>query len=126
VEVRIMTSTKQHEALELGDRSGKAVARAWASVVLIPVFLLVSVVVTLLLYEWFGYKPENADAPLWVELVTAAVAIVIFLVPCVTAVLYGRQASRVGDRRGLIPLAIAGLAGLSLTVLTVVSTLGPF
>ncbi len=121
-----MSSTKQHESLELGARSGSAVARAWVSVVLIPAFLLVAVVVTLLLYEWFGYQPENADAPLGVDLLTAAVAIAIFLVPCVAAVLYGRRASRVGDRRGLIPLGIGALAGLSLTVLTVVSTLGPF
>ena len=116
-----MTSTKQHESLERGSRSGKAVARAWASVVLIPAFLLVSVVLTSPLYDWFGCTTgsatsrRNADAPLWVDLVTAVVAIVISLVPCVTAVLYGRQASRVGDRRGLIPLGIGALAGLSLT-----------
>jgi hypothetical protein len=126
VEVRVMTSTKQHDSLELGARSGKAVERAWVSVALIPAFLLISVLLTSLLYDWLGYKPENADAPLWVDLLTAAVAMAIFLVPCVTAVLYGRQASRVGDRRALIPLGIGALAGLSLTVLTVVSTLGPF
>jgi hypothetical protein len=74
-----MSSTKQ------GARSAISVARAWISVVLIPVFLFVSVVMTLFLYEWSGYKPENDDAPLWVELVTTIAAIAVFLVPCVTA-----------------------------------------
>jgi uncharacterized membrane protein (DUF485 family) len=102
------------------------VARAWVSVALIPVFLLTSVVLTSLLFDWLGYKPGDMNAPLWVEFVTAAVAIAVFLVPCVTAVLYGERANQVGDRRGLVPLGIGALAGLSLTVLTVVSTLGPF
>ncbi len=121
-----MTSTKQHASLEVRSRSGQAMTRAWTSVVLIPAFVLVSVVVTSLLYEWFGYKPESGDAPLWVDLVTAVVALAISLVPCVAAVLYGQRALRIGDHRGWIPLGIGALAGLSLTTLTVVSTLGPF
>jgi hypothetical protein len=121
-----MSATKQDDSLHESSRSGSSVARAWISVALIPVFLLVSVLLTLLLYEWFGYKPENADAPLWVDWVTAVTAIAVFLVPCVAAVLYGRRAKGAGDRRGLIPLGIGALAGLSLTVLTVVGTLGPF
>jgi hypothetical protein len=95
-------------------------------VALIPAFLLVSVVLTLFLYELFGYKPENADAPFWVDLVTTVAALAVLLVPCVTAVLYGRQANRAGNRKGLLPLGIGALAGLSLTALTVVSALGPF
>ena len=59
----------------------------------------------------FGYKPENADAPLGVELVTTIAAIAVFLVPCVTAVLYGSQAHRVGDRKGLLPMGIGAIAG---------------
>lgn len=121
-----MSSTKQDDPLRTSSRSSNSLARAWTSVALIPVFLLVSVVLTLLLYELFGYQPENADAPLWVDLVTAVAAIAVFLVPCVAAALYGRRANGAGDRRGLIPLAVGALAGLSLTVLTVVSTLGPF
>jgi hypothetical protein len=40
--------------------------------------------------------------------------------------LYGWRANVVGDRTGLIPMAIGAMAGLSITVLTIVSTLGPF
>jgi hypothetical protein len=115
-----MSPTKQ------GTRSARSMERAWISVALIPVFLFVSVVLTLFLYEWFGYKPENADAPLWVELVTTVAAIAVFLVPCVAAVLYGGQAHRAGDRKALLPMGIGAVAGLSLTVLSVVSALGPF
>lgn len=121
-----MASTQREQPTQVSPRSGGPVARAWISVALIPVFLLVSVVVTLVLYALFGYKPENVDAPLWVDLVTALVAIAIFLVPCVAAVFYGRRAHLAGDRGGLIPLGVAALVGLSLTALTVVSALGPF
>ncbi len=120
-----MQSVKHSQPLQDRSRSGESLAHAWVSVALIPVFLVGSVILTLLLYDLFGYKPENSDAPLWVDLVTAVVAIVVFLVPCVTAVLFGRAAKRDGDRRGLIPLGIGVLAGLAVTVLTVISTLGP-
>ncbi len=121
-----MSFTAQDRSLQHSPRADNSALLAWISVVLIPAFLFVSVVLTLLLYEWFGYKPENADAPLWVDLVTALVAIVVFLVPCVTAAFYGMRANLAGQRQGLIPAGIGALAGLSLTVLTVVSTLGPF
>jgi hypothetical protein len=122
-----MSTTKQlRPTVQPRSESARLLARAWVSVVLIPAFLLASVLVVSWMYEWFGYKPENADAPLWIDLVIAVVAIVVFLVPCVAAVLYGWQASRVGNRTGLIPLGIGALVGLGLTVLTVVSTLGPF
>jgi hypothetical protein len=122
-----MLSTKESQpSRHSSSPPANSMVRAWVSVALIPAFLLASVLLVSVLYAWFGYKPENADAPLWVDLVTALVAIVVFLLPCVTAVLYGRQANRAGDRRGLIPLGIGALVGLSLTALTVVSTLGPF
>lgn len=121
-----MSFTPQDRPIQDRPRSDNSVGWAWISVVLIPAFLFVSVVVTLLLYAWFGYKPENADAPWWVELVTSLAAIVVFLGPCVTAAFYGMRANRAGHRQGLIPAGIGALAGLALTVLTVVSTLGPF
>lgn len=122
-----MSSTRAHEAsTHDSSPTGSSITRAWVSVVLIPVFLVASVLVTVLLYGLFGYKPENADAPLWVDVVIGAAALVVFLGPCVAAVLYGMRASRRGDRRGLIPLVLGALAGLGLTALTVASTFGPF
>ena len=96
--------------------------RAWIAVVLIPLFFFISFALSYLLYDLFGYKPEDNNAPLWVDLVVTIVAVVIFLVPCVAAVIYGRRASRSGDRRGLFPLSIGVVAAGALTVLTVVTT----
>lgn len=121
-----MSSVKQSQPVQDGARSGDTLTRAWVSVALMPVFLLGSVILTLFLYELFGYKPENADAPLWVDSVIGLLAIAMCLVPCAAAVWYGRRSNVVGDRRGLIPMAVGAIAGLSVTVLTVVSTLGPF
>jgi hypothetical protein len=126
VEVCTVSFTNLEQAPPQGARSDNSLQLAWISVGFIPVFLLASVVVVGLLYQWFGYKPENADAPLWLDLVIAAIAMVIFIAPCVTSVLYGRRAMRVGKVGGVFPLLVGALAGLSLTVLTVVSTLGPF
>ena len=78
-----MSFVKQPPPVQDGSQSSDSLVRAWVSVALIPVFLFASVIVTLLLYGWFGYKPENADAPLWVDLVIGVVAIAVFLVPCV-------------------------------------------
>ena len=121
-----MTSVQHLQPQQASPPSRGWLVRAWVSVGFIPVFLLGSVILTLFLYELLGYKPENADAPLWVDAVIGVVAVVVFLVPCVTAVLCGTRANRDGDRRGLIPLGVGLVAGLAVTVLTVVNTLGPF
>lgn len=96
--------------------------RAWTAVASIPVVVFVSLALGYVLYDVLGYKPENNDAPLWVDLVVAVVVLASSLAPCAAAVVYGRRSHRNGDRRGLVPLALGALAGLALTVLTVVST----
>jgi len=101
-------------------------SRAWLAVALVPVFFFLAFAVGEAAYAVLGYQPENADAPLWVDLVTGVLATAVCLVPCVAAVLYGWRANLVGDRTGLIPLTIGAIAGLSITALTVVSILGPF
>ena len=95
--------------------------RAWIAVALIPVFFLPALALGYVMYDLFGYAPENADAPLWVDVVCAIPPLALYLAPCVAAVVLGRRADRHGDRRGLVPLAIGAIAGLALTVLTVVT-----
>ena len=75
-----------------------------------------------LLYDLFGYAPENNNAPLWVDLVVAVVAVAVVLVPCIAAMTYGRRAASGGDRRGRLPLSVGAVAGCALTVLTIVTT----
>jgi hypothetical protein len=101
---------------------GDPLARAWTAVALIPVFFFIGFAAGELLYAVFGYKPENEDAPLWVDLVASLAALSVALVPCVGAVIYGRRASKGDGRRARVPLAIGAIAGAALVILTAVST----
>jgi hypothetical protein len=123
-EVYAMTTNQLERPTKTTPPRDGWLGRAWISVVLIPLFLFISFALSYLLYDLFGYKPENNNAPLWVDLVVGLVGVVIFLVPCVAAMIYGRRASRSGDRRGLFPLGIGAVAACALLVLTVVTTVG--
>jgi hypothetical protein len=116
-----MPTTKQDQSQQVAARVDNSLLNAWVSVVLIPVFLLIAVVLTLSTYELFGYKPENANAPLWVDLAASLVTIVVFLVPCLAAVLFGRRAYDAGNRKGLVPLVIGAVAGLAVVIITFIS-----
>jgi hypothetical protein len=96
-------------------------SRAWVALALVPVAFFLGLVVAQVLYTALGYKPENDDAPLWVDLVATVPALALFLVPCGAAFLYGRRASLGGDRRGLLAQAVGALVGVAYTVLSVVT-----
>jgi hypothetical protein len=89
--------------------------RAWKAVLLIPVAFVAALVVGQVLYTLLGYQPEDDDAPLWADLVASVPTLLVFLAPCAAAVSFGRQEKR------LVPLVIGALAGLGMTVLTVVT-----
>ena len=99
------------------------VARAWIAVALIPLFFLLAMAAGYLAYDLMGYKPENDDAPTWVDLVCAVPSLAILWVPCTAAVVYGRRASRGGSRRAMIPAAIGALVGVGFTVLSLVTAM---
>lgn len=101
-------------------RSGSPVGRAWVAVTLIPVFFFLAFALGYVLYDLFGYKAENDDAPIWVDLVCTIPILAVSLVPCVAAVQFGRCAARGGDRHGLLPLGVGAFAGLGLTILSIV------
>ncbi len=112
-----MTATNQQSRHgEVVSRSGSWVGRAWVAVALVPVFFLLAFALGYVLYDLFGYKPENDDAPIWVDLVCTIPILAVSLVPCVGAVLFGRRAARTGDRRGLFPLGVGALVGFGLTM----------
>ena len=67
---------------------------------------------------------DPGTAPVWVEIAVTACVLAVCLVPCVTAVSFGRRAAAGGDRRGRWPAAIGFLAGLSFVVLTLVTEIG--
>ena len=112
------------------DRTGgvarpePSTGRSWVAVALIPVFFAMAFALGYVLYDWFGYKPENDDAPMWVDLTTTLVVLAVSLAPCVAAVVLGRRAAQHGDRRGLVPLGIGVLAGLGLSILSFANLIG--
>ncbi len=71
-----------------------------------------------------GYKPDYADAQVWVNLVGLTPVIVGALIPCAAAVFFGRRAHESGDHRGRFPLVIGVIAGVAMVVLTIVSEVG--
>ena len=85
---------------------------AWLSVVLIPGFFILAFVVGEGLYALLGYEPGIGESPIWADLVAGIPAIIVFLVPCVSAVVFGQRAVREGRRSGLVPLTLGALVGL--------------
>lgn len=117
-----MTTKQLERPTKTGHHTDGWLGRAWIAVALIPVFFLISFALSYLLYDLFGYKPEDNNAPLLVDLVVAVVGVAVFLVPCIAAMTYGRRAARDGDRRGLLPLSVGAVAACGLTALTLVTT----
>src|SRR6476661_176152 len=91
------------------DRRSTNLTRAWIAVASIPVAFVVAFAVGEGLYALLGYKPEDATEPLWVMLVAAVPAIVLFLVPCVAAVWYGNRARAQGRHAALLPMVIGAV-----------------
>jgi hypothetical protein len=105
------------EAPRPPDRS---ISRAWTSVVLIPVFAVLSFGAGVVTLSAFGYS-SGGDEPLWVSIVVGVVASAVLLVPCVAAVFFGQRAREAGVRSAFVPMIIGagvGAAGLILTAVT--------
>jgi hypothetical protein len=103
------------------DRADEWHRRALIAVMLIPVFFFLAFGAGQGLYSLLGYKPENNDAPLWVDLVVTIPTIAVFLIPCSAAVVYGRRASRVGKRSAWGAVLVGVLCGAGVTVLSLVT-----
>ena len=122
-----MTSTDKVERPSGTRRSsGDWLGRAWIAVASIPVFFFIAFAMGYALYDLLGYKAENDDAPFWADLAASLPVIAISLAPCTAAVIYGRRANSVGDRRGLLPLVIGALAGLGLAAISIASLVGSY
>ena len=118
-----MTTTKPARRPTTTDHT-PWLTRAWTAVALVPVFFLVAFAVGEGLYALTDYKPENADAPVWIVIAVDLAILAVALVPCVAAVLFGRRAMSTRDRRGALPLVVGAVAGAAVVVLTVVSEVG--
>jgi hypothetical protein len=107
-----------------GHAHSKDVVRAWISVALLPIGVLLAFVVGEGLATLFGHDTGSGElAPLWVVLLAGVPAILVALVPAGFAIGFGLRARRAGDRGGLVPVIVAcALAGgfVALNVLSYV------
>lgn len=96
--------------------------RAWWSLLGFVVTFALAFVVGEGLASALGH-PSGGDQPaeLWVMVVAGVPALVVFALPVVPAVLYGRRAVRLGDPRGRYPAAIALAVAGAFTLLNLVS-----
>jgi hypothetical protein len=102
--------------MDQGSPTRHPLRRAWISVALIPVILVLGFISSdVVIYPLAGYDP-GATVTLWFDLAVWTFAIVVVAIPCAAAIFYGREAYRAGDRRGRVPLLIG-----SLTLLLVVA-----
>ena len=116
-----MTSTLERPVPKGPPRPDPSLGRAWLSVLVVPFFFFIVFALGYVVYDAFGYAPEDNDAPLGVDLVVSVLGLAVFALPCVAAVVFGRRAHRAGDRRGLLPAGLGALAGVAFTALTVVT-----
>jgi hypothetical protein len=108
-----MTAIHGHEGLD-GSRYTQ---RAWWSLLgFVPSFVLAFVIGEGLIAA-LGY-PSGGDeqAPWWAALTAVVPALVVFALPALSAVRFGRRAVSLGDPRGRIPMivAVVGAAGFAL------------
>jgi hypothetical protein len=67
--------------------------------------------------------PPGGDQPaeLWVMVVATLPALLVFVLPAVPAVLYGRRAMRLGEPHGRYPVAVAVVVASGFVLLNLVS-----
>ncbi len=97
-------------------------ARAWMSLLLYPVSLVGAFAVGEGLAAAMGHPAGDADAAPWAVVVLAGVpALIVFVLPGLLALRYGRRAARAGVRSALVPAVIGTLLGLAFVALNVLA-----
>lgn len=100
----------------------RLVRRAWIALAFYPVSFVVSFVVGELLLSWYGYTDEES-VPFWIAVGAAGPALLLFSVPGVVAVHFGRRAVHEGNQGGLTPAVVGAVIALGVIGLNVVSGL---
>jgi hypothetical protein len=113
-----MTAGLHEKRVEHHPSNRHPLRRAWISIALIPVALFLGSILSEQVYRLMGYEPM-ATVPLWLDLVAWIPTLVVFSIPCVAAVIYGREASRTGDHRGRVPLLIGWLASAGFLIMAI-------
>ncbi len=95
--------------------------RAWWALAAIPLGFLAAMAVGEGVMSAMGYRPGFDNPPLVQDLTIALVALVVFLVAPVLALWWGIRAYRRGRRIAVVPVGVAAVVGLAMTVLSLVT-----
>ena len=86
--------------------------RAWTALLLYPVALVLAFVVGEGLASLLGYEP--GETLRWYVPVLAGIpAVLLFVVPGLLALRYGRRAMRAGDPGGLAPVVVGAVVAVA-------------
>lgn len=98
--------------------------RAWLSLLgFVPSFALAFLIGEGLI-SLLGYPVGGAEqAPWWAALIATTPALIVFVLPAVAAVHFGRRAMRHGDDRARIPLLLAVIVAAGFVLLNAMSAL---
>jgi hypothetical protein len=96
-----------------------AFRRAWWSLALYPVSFVAAFVIGEGLFSVFD--DETGDPALWVILLAATPAMMVFVLPGVLAVTQGRKAIRLGRPDGRLPAIVGAIVGAAFVGLNAVS-----
>ncbi|GAB3025797.1 hypothetical protein GCM10011376_12030 [Nocardioides flavus (ex Wang et al. 2016)] len=101
------------------------VARAWWSLLGFVVTFGLAFAIGEGIASALGHPPGGSQpAELWVMLVASVPALVVFVLPAVAAVHFGRRAMQLGDPRGRYPAVVAIVVAGGFVLLNVVSGVG--
>ena len=94
-----------------------SLVRAWVALALVPLAFIAAFVLAEVLYAATGHDPSSETPPHWADAVALIPAGLVFVAPCVVAVVSGLRAVTAGRRAGYVPASIAVLVALGYTVL---------
>lgn len=113
-----MTAIHHSASLCCQGDGTRCTRRAWWSLLGFAPSLALAFLIGEGLISALGYPTGGPEqAPWWAALTAATPALVVFVLPAVLAVHFGRRAMRLGDGRGRLPmiLAVVVAAGFVLT-----------
>ena len=114
-----MTSLIERPPTNRSSAGRNPLARAWLALLFIPVSFVAAFALAEVLYSATGHDPSSETPPHWADAVALIPAGLVFVIPCVFALIYGRHAVAAGHRGGYVPTVIAAVAALGYAVLSV-------
>lgn len=98
--------------------------RAWWSLLgFVPSFALAFLIGEGLISALGYASGGEAPVPWWAAVIATTPALIVFVLPAVAAVYFGRRATRLGDARGRLPMVVALVVAAGFILLNGISAL---